>query len=35
MSRIDISLKDSYGQILNLHGNHWSFTIFVVRVNEE
>ena len=25
ISRIDIKMKDSYGNLINLHGNHWSF----------
>ena len=28
LSRIDIKLKDSYGNTINLNGNHWSFSIF-------
>ena len=35
ISRIDIKMKDSYGNIINLHGNHWSFSIVFVKVNEE
>ena len=34
ISRIDIKMKDSYGNIINLHGNHWSFSIVFVKVNE-
>jgi hypothetical protein len=34
-SRIDFKMKDSYGNIINLHGNHWSFSIVFIKVNEE
>jgi hypothetical protein len=34
ISRIDIKMKDSYGNLINLHGNHWSFSIVFVKVNE-
>jgi hypothetical protein len=27
LSRLDFKLKDSYGNTINLNGNHWSFSI--------
>ena len=35
LSRIHFKMKDSYGNIINLHGNHWSFSIVFIKVNEE
>ena len=28
LSRLDFKLKDSYGNTINLNGNHWSVSIF-------
>ena len=28
LSRIDFRLQDSYGNIVNLRNNHWSFFVF-------
>lgn len=35
LSRIDIQLKDSMGRTINLNGNHWSFSIIFIKLNEE
>ena len=35
ISTLDFKLKDSYNNTINLHGNHWSFSIIFVRINEE
>ena len=35
LSRIDFKVKDAYGNIVNLHGNHWSFSIIFIKVNED
>jgi hypothetical protein len=35
LSRLDFKLKDSYGNTINLNGNHWSFSIVFVKLNEE
>lgn len=35
LSRIDFKMKDSYGNIIDLNGNHWSFSIIFVKVAEE
>ena len=35
LSRIHFKMKDSYNNIINLHGNHWSFSIVFIKVNEE
>ena len=35
ISRIDIKMKDAFGNLINLHGNHWSFSLIFVKVNEE
>ena len=32
---IDFKIKDSYGNVINLHGNHWSFSIIFVKINDE
>ena len=29
LSRIDFKVKDSYGNVVNLHGNNLSFPIFI------
>ena len=31
LSLIDLKLKDHNGDIVNLHGNHASFSVFVLR----
>ena len=35
ISTLDFKLKDSYNNTIDLHGNHWSFSIIFVRINEE
>ncbi len=32
LSRISAQLKDNYGQIIDLHGIHWSFSLVFSRV---
>jgi hypothetical protein len=32
---IDFKVKDSYGNVIDLHGNHWSFSIIFVKINDE
>ena len=33
--RIDIKMTDSFGNLINLQCNHWSFSIVFVKVNED
>ena len=35
LSRIDFKIKDHAGYIVNLHGNHISFSIIFVKVMDE
>ena len=35
LSRIDFKVKDHEGNIVNLHGNHISFSIIFVKVTDE
>ena len=35
ISTLDFKLNDSYNNTINLHGNHWSLSIILVRINEE
>ena len=35
LSRLESQLRDVYGNIINLHGNHWSFSIIFTKMKEE
>ena len=35
LSILYFKLKDSYGNTINFNGNHWSFSIVFVKLNEE
>jgi len=35
LSRLEFQLKDVYGNYINLHGNHWSFSIIFAKMKEE
>ena len=35
LSRLEFQLKDVYGNIINLHGNHWSFSLIFAKMKEE
>ena len=35
LSRIDFQLKDVFGNLINLHGNHWSFSLIFTKMKEE
>ena len=35
LARIDFRLNDSDGNVLNLHGNNWSFNIICVKVDDK
>ena len=35
LSRLEFQLKDVYGNYINLHGNHWSFSIIFTKLKEE
>ena len=32
LSRISFQLKDNFGQLINLHGIHWSFSLVFSRI---
>jgi len=34
LSRLSFQLKDVFGNVIDLHGQHWSFSIVFSRVNE-
>ena len=35
LSRLEFQLKDVYGNTINLHGNHWSFSLIFAKMKEE
>ena len=35
LSRLEFQLKDVYGNYINLHGNHWSFSIVFAKMKED
>ena len=35
LSRLEFQLKDIYGNYINLHGNHWSFSLIFAKMKEE
>lgn len=35
LARLEFQLKDSYGNILNLHGNHWSCSLVFAKLKED
>lgn len=35
LSRLEFQLKDMYGNFINLHGNHWSFSIVFAKMKED
>ena len=35
LSRLEFQLRDVFGNIINLHGNHWSFSIIFTKMKEE
>jgi len=35
LSRLEFQLKDVFGNLINLHGNHWSFSLIFTKMKEE
>ena len=35
LSRLEFQLKDVFGNLINLHGNHWSFSLIFAKMKEE
>ena len=35
LSRLEFQLRDVYGNNINLHGNHWSFSLIFAKMKEE
>ncbi len=35
LSRLEFQLRDVYSNIINLHGNHWSFSLIFAKMKEE
>ena len=35
LSRLEFQLKDSFGNIIDLHGNHWSCSLVFAKLKED